>query len=71
MKTNKKNLTSSKIEGEKLAALNYPPSEDIYAKLNESKDIDPEDVLKRSLLSRNRNPNGMKKILERMFQVLT
>lgn len=47
MKTNKKNLTSSKIEGEKLAALNYPISEDIYAKLTESKDIDPEDVLKK------------------------
>ena len=44
---NKNTLSkSSKKESEKLATLNYPPNEDIFNKLTEAKDIDPEDISK-------------------------
>lgn len=49
---NKNTLSkSSKKEIEKVAALNYPASEDIFNKLTEAKDIDPEDITK------NKTPN--------------
>lgn len=41
--------TDLKSQNENLDKLNYPPSEDIFNKLKEEKDINPEDISKKKV----------------------
>jgi hypothetical protein len=66
---NKNTLSkSSKRRDEKVAALNYPPSEDIFNKLTEAKIL----IQRHQKIRHQMNLeilNGMKRILMKMFQV--
>jgi hypothetical protein len=55
MKNKNTDLKPSKVESEKLAELNYPPNEDIFNKLTEEKEIDPEDISKYKTPTKPRN----------------
>jgi hypothetical protein len=48
-------LKSSKLENKKSGTLVYPSTEDIFNKLTEAKDIDPEDISKHKTPIKPRN----------------
>lgn len=47
MKPKDTNLNSIKTQNDALAKMNYPPSEDIFNKLTELSDVDPENISKK------------------------
>jgi hypothetical protein len=55
MKRKNIDLKTPKIQDEKVANLNYPPSEDVFNKLTEAKEIDPEDITKKKTLIKTGN----------------
>lgn len=55
MKTKKPNSKLSASQSNNLDNLNYPPSEDVFNKLTQEQDIDPEDVSKKKVRIKPRN----------------
>jgi len=71
MKPTRNILKSSESLQRNLDRMHYAPSDDIFNKLAEEQDIDPENILKKSSLLSLETTNGTKRILLKMFPVLT